>query len=559
MRRSSLLVPRKVTASFAGILLLAAAQPVLAQAGRLPQQLPELIDTTQLQIPTWEDADRLFTLQEAIDYALEESFEFFRLEEKYLQIAYGLEEAKRRLRTRVDFNTTIPSIKQTYETKWVPEAIYEGAEQTLFFVREGISYVYTALKVVQPLPTDGKITLGSRILGYDHWLQDLSGPVPVRPYELRAIQPRLWLGYNQPLFQYNKVQGQLREARLRLESLQRSYTEAEMRRINEVTRQFYRLLRCQRSLEIAWRTFRQSDINYNIACRKVQEGIAAELSQLSLQVIRENCHDRFVSARNDLEVEQANFNRLVGLSLDISVWAEVNMEYRPVEVDIERALELARRNRSDVRQAEIDLEMSELELRRIAAEGRPDLQLDLELDVTGNSARSALAGPTSTWSDHFGEAFNGDYWSPNTNVSLTLRVPIFDWGTNASSVNRQLSLLRVQERMLDEVEADLRRDVENRVRTIESAMQRMEIQEANQKVAQKNYDINQRLFKEGEISSTELLMAQQQYVDTEICLTNAFIEYEMAKANLKEITLWDWETDRPFSQRTTPPKPFADK
>ncbi len=506
-------------------------------------------DASAMQVFSREDADAIVTLQDAIRVALDESFDFYQLKERYLQISYGLEAAKRRLRTNVYLNNTIPSIAQADKASLGTD---RSGNPELFFARQSVSYLYTALKVEQPLPTNGKITLGTRILGYDQVLEQFTGS----PAEIRSIQPRLWLEYTQPLFQYNTIKGQLRTAELDYESLELSYTEAEIRRINKITRQFYELFSSQRYLEVAERIYQQSDINYQTARVRYESGLISELDQLSLKVTRANSFDRLESARSELEKQQNNFNRLAGIPLSERVWAEVVTEYRPISVDLDRALQLAQQNRSDIRQVEIDMERSDLELRQIAADGKPDFQLNIAYDLTGNSARSALSAADS-WSNHFGEAFAGGNWNPNTNVSLTLRLPIFDWGLNASNVNRQLSSMRVQQRELEEVRRDLQRDVENRVSAAQSAMRRLERQVGNLPIAETNYQISQTRFGRGEISSTELLMAQQLFIETQRLFTNAFIEFETAKADLREITMWDWENDRPVSRRTDPPRPFV--
>lgn len=522
-------------------------------AGRASSQIvpPEgQTDAPPMQVFDRQDADAVITLQDAVRIALDESFDFFQLKEQYLQISYGLEAAKRRLRTNVYLNNTIPSIAQ--EDKALIGTDDDG-DAMLFYATQSVSYLYTALKVEQPLPTNGKITLGTRILGYDQVLEQFVG----NPAEIRSIQPRLWLEYTQPLFQYNTIKGQLRTAELEFESLELSYNEAEISRINRITRQFYALFSRQRYQEVADNIYQQSDINYQTARARYESGLISELDQLSLEITRSNSFDRLESARNELEKQQNDFNRLVGIPLSERVWVEVDTEYRPISVNLDRALQLAQNNRSDVRQVEIDMERSDLELRQIAANGKPDLQLNIAYDLTGNSARSGL-GATDGWSDHFGEAIAGENWNPNTNVNVTLRVPIFDWGLNASKVNRQLSSMRVQQRELDEVRKDLQRDVENRVSATLSAMRRLERQVGNLPIAETNYQISQTRFGSGEISSTELLMAQRLYIDTQMLFTNAFIEFETAKADLREITMWDWENDRPISRRTVPPRPFAE-
>jgi outer membrane protein len=278
---------------------------------------------------------------------------------------------------------------------------------------------------------------------------------------------------------------------------------------------------------------------------------------LRLAVTRANDEDALESARNQLEQQQFAFNRLVGLTLDEQVWAEARLEYRPVEVDLERALDLAFSNRSDLRRAEIDLEQTRIEVHRTLSDGRPDLQLNVGYDITGNSSLSAL--PDDNWGRHFKEALDPDNRSPNTNVSLTLNIPLFDWGRNASLVQRRLSEARVLERQITETREDLRQRVTDRVRAVESAMRRLVIQQQNVQVALTSYDFTQKRYARGEITVTELATAQDQLSQTQINLLNAQIAFELAKADLKEITLWDWETNQPVNQRTTPPQPFRER
>jgi outer membrane protein TolC len=109
---------------------------------------------------------------------------------------------------------------------------------------------------------------------------------------------------------------------------------------------------------------------------------------------------------------------------------------------------------------------------------------------------------------------------------------------------------------VNEVRLDLRQRVTDRIRAVESAMRRLDIQDKNVAVAQTSYDFTRRRFERGEITSFELGQAQDQLSQTLLNRLNALIAYEMAKADLKEITLWDWETNQPVRQRTSPPQPF---
>ncbi|MFO7768040.1 MAG: TolC family protein [bacterium] len=496
-----------------------------------------------------EDASRVMTLREAVAQALQASFAVYDLEQQYLQQAYGLENAKRRLRTNVHFNSTLPGISQQI----TPDLLSQGGgDPQLVFLKDNQAWVYGGVEVRQPLITNGHVSLTGNLVGYD-----ASRDLPASTVNSRSVQPSVGIRLNQPLFQYNEVKGQLRSAELSFESLRLRYTEEELRLVNEVSRQFYALFAQQSALELAVDRYRQSDRNWKSGLRRQEAGLIPETEVLQLEVTRANDLDAMESARNTLEQQQFQFNRLVGLPLEERVWVRANLDYEQIEVDIDRALDLAFSNRSDIRRAEIDLETRRIDLQRIVSQGRPNLQLNAAYDLAGNS--SLTAAPEDSWSYHLQEALDQDNRSPNTNVSLTLSIPLFDWGRNESLVQRRLSEIRVLEEQAEQVRQDLVQTVTNRVRAVESAQRRLEIQNQNVEVARKSYDFTQKRFDRGEITTVELAQAQDQLNQTLTNRLNALISYELAKADLKEITLWDWETDQPAQRLTTPPQPFEHK
>ena len=551
MHRSSICMPA-AGRKYCTVLLLTALfiTPVFAQVETPQVQEPDPIQATQVEMFTQEDAELVMNLQQVIDLALDESFQVYQMEQSYLQNAYSLEMAKRNLRTRVDLNSTIPSIQQGLNPTFYFNP--DTQQQELAYLRTGRTNFNTRITVQQPLITNGSLSLDARLSGFDSFNERASGD----PAETRSMSPTIGVSFNQPLFQYNDIKNELRNAELNFESLESTYTQDELSQINRITNQFYSLFREQKSLTNVAESFRLSDINYQTCLRQFQAGLIAEVEKMRLEVNRANDLDQLENAKNSHEQQQFQFNRQVGLSLETRIWVVASEEYRPIEVDVDRALELAFENRAEVRLQEIALEQADMSLRRTVSQGRPNLQLNLGYDLTSNSTLGGL-GAADSWSDHLSESFNADNQSPNTNISLTLRVPLFDWGRNEASVQRQMASISVQQRRSNEVVEDLKRDVINRVRSVESAMRRMEIQTANRAVADRTFEISQIRFERGETTIVELLNDQQQYNSTKENFLSALIAYEQAKASLKEFTLWDWETNEAVMRRTSPPIPFG--
>lgn len=500
----------------------------------------------EIEIPGRQDADLVIELQQAIDVALDKSFGIFQLQQQFLQYAYLLEASQRALRTRIDLTSSgLPNISQSIDARLV------GQPPELSYLRRNSSWGDVNLIISQPLITNGNFSFWTGFLG-SQAVQNLTGG----KIKNRSIQPTAGISFRQPLFQYNQIKGQLRSDELSVQGQRLRYTEDELRQINIVTRSFYNLFQQQQRVEIAAENYRQSEINYQTGVRRYQAAQQSEVVILGLQVDMANVLSDIESEKTALERLRFAFNRVVGLPLETTIWVESTLEYRPIEVDVDRALELAMQNRSDVQRQQIQLEQDNLTLKQTISRNRPDLQFTASYRLTGNSALGAL-GYDDPWSEHLSASMNADNRSPFTNISLTLQVPILDGGRNSANVERRMSMIRQQERQIDETRADLRVEVINRVRAVEGAMRMVEILDENLQIARTSYQISRQQFERGEIDLESLLRAQDQRRNTEDRHLGAWITFEMAKADLKEITLWDWETNQSVTQRTQFPVPFA--
>ncbi len=497
---------------------------------------------------TRSDVTVVMTLHDAIRIALDESYDIYRLKQRYLQLSYSLETVRRSLKTRVHLNSTLPRITQGFANRLFTD--YDGTLDLALFKDDILDFGAT-LNVVQPLITNGSITFSSRLRGYERDLQMIPGPAA----DLRYISPQFRIQFNQPLLQYNTIKGELKGATLDLEALQLSYGEVELSRLNDVTRAFYALYEEQQELEIVSEIHRQNMVNHRAGLRKYELGLISEMEKLNLEVVMVNSRDQLERTRSSLLSTRLDFNRHLGLALSERVWANASDRFVPLEVNPDLAVERALQNRSDMRRANIEVEKADLEIEQVAARSRPDLQLNLGYDLSGNSTIPGY-DIRSDWGTHLSAGMATENFRSNTNISISLNVPVFDYRTNQTRVQRLLSERAVLEREVEEVQDDLHRDVIERVNEVSSSMQRMEMQSGNRELARTAYEVSQELFEKGEIDYTVLLSVQGRYLETESLFIRALIDFEMAKAELREITMWDWETDQMIRRQTTPPEPF---
>ena len=90
------------------------------------------------------------------------------------------------------------------------------------------------------------------------------------------------------------------------------------------------------------------------------------------------------------------------------------------------------------------------------------------------------------------------------------------------------------------------RQVRDIVRTVEEAKNRLSIHEKNQRVSQRSYEISRMRFENGDITSQDLARQQERLADSQINYLDAFISYQLAVADLKRKTLWDFKNNRSY-------------
>ena len=86
----------------------------------------------------------------------------------------------------------------------------------------------------------------------------------------------------------------------------------------------------------------------------------------------------------------------------------------------------------------------------------------------------------------------------------------------------------------------------SQVRQVNEARLRLEINEQNEQIAQRSYDISRLQFENGDITSQELGREQERLADTRLAYLDAFITYQLAVNDLKRKTLWDFKENRSY-------------
>jgi len=439
---------------------------------------------------------RFLTYDEAIKIALKESYTVKSYQEKKMAMQQYFSYYKAMFKPRIDFSIFTPS--------WSENVIdVQRAEDLPVYNSFGKMRFGSDLRFTYTIPTGGNFALSSNM-----YRENLKTVLALQNFEqLKTEQAysSLSLSFNQPIFTTNTLRENLEEAKYFYEQSLSNYTRGQMDIIYNVTEGFYSLYRATREVEIAKEKLKNSEEAYRIAKLKSETGRIPEGDVLIAEVSAAQNMANLSESKGSLERAKDAFKQLIYVS-------ELDIKLQEIKVD----------------RAERIKEFS----------GNISAYYDLTGVSTlgGGSIRSLFESSFDNFIDR----------PPNRGITLTLSYPIFDWGRGSARIQQEMAELRETELSLKNKEVTIIREVRDIIRSVEEAKNRLKIHEINQEVAQRSYEISRMRFENGDITSQELGMEQERLAATQIDYLNAFITYQLAVADLKRKTMWDFKNNESY-------------
>ncbi len=473
---------------------------------------------------------KILSLKDAIDISLEKSYQMKSLRLSLVQAEENLTAAKGRFKTNADLRMDVPNYSEMVSETSVPNGlpVFNTTGRILY---QGI------LDINQPLPTDGMFTLRSQVYHRDvsTYLADLIDNV-----KRKEMYTSLSLRFQQPLFTINRLKLGLKTANLNYERTSRRFKRSELDVIYAVTQSFFNLYRTTRQAEIAREDVNQQQELYDLAKKKFESGLIPEVEALQMEVDLAESQNSLVEAEGALSRAEDSFKQLIGLKLTDHVGVQTNLDYQSFQVPLERAIELALKYRSEIRESKIDVELAKIDVKE--TDGRSEIRGDISAfyDLTGISASTLPynSSPRQLWNSSIDDM---NRRPNNLGVVFSLSVPLWDWGVNAAEVAASQARLNDSELSLEEQKKIIVRQVREVVGKLGEAKSRLQVLQKSQKVAQRTFDISLERFNNGDITSQELALDRNRLNQAKFSLLNAYIDYKLAEADLKRKTMWDFE------------------
>jgi outer membrane protein len=495
-----------------GIFLFAA----LAGSGFLPgradaqEPAPQLID---------------LTLERMVELSLSSSYEVRRLNLEIQRDQYSLKAQQARLKSSVDLDLTVPAFSLTSEPKWNSDL------QKNEIIQENTRMWEGEISVRQPIiffgyPTNGYLSFNNRMYRYNQINDD--GVSEVDYYN------RYYIRYTQPLFQPNGLKNDLEQAELNLEGTQLEFYGDVVDIVDNVSEDYFDLFEAHYRRTINRALVGDLERALAIAQDLARQDSTRAIDVDQIQVDLANARERLQSSESSIRLEAASVKRSLGLSDADSIALDPVFFLDPVAIDMDEAVRLAMELTPRMRQLDISLRNSEIDLEDTKSRG--GFRMDLSLSY-GRERRD--------------DAFDRLWVHPDNSYTVNVEayVPLWDWGERDARI--AASRIRIDQTRLriEEAELQIVSSVRNEVLNVRDREDRTMAMRENLDLAGGVSETSFQRYEAGSITATDLMLSLRREADTAENFLQAYLGWRESLRRLQQLTYWDFERQMPVLER----------
>ena len=485
-----------------------------------------------LLFPTLQAQEKtILTIDRAISIALYGSYTVRSNDESRRAMQSNYLYFQAQFKPKLDMYFDLPSWNESVAE--VPQAnalpVYNSTSSIKFGNEMRFTYV---------LPTGGNLALRSEL--YHQSLRTtFQNDYSTQKRQLAYSQ--FGIIFNQPVFTKNLLRENLLGAEYQYKRAELYFTRTQMDIIYRVTSGFYEVYRAAYAKQISQERLTNSQEALRINQLKFETGNISEGELLVTEIDAAQNDVLLLESIGKYEKAKDDFKLLIGLNMTEEIDIMAEMEFETVVVDMQKATDQALSNRLEIKEIEYDVKLQEIAVDRAKREGEVRGDILAYYNFAGLSPTEGNAG------DLFRQSFdNMSIRPPNRGVQFTLTVPILDWGRRRNNVKTQTIYLDQTKMRFDNQHEEIVKEIREIVRMVQESQNRFRINQTNIDIAQRNYRIYRLRFENGDITGQELSLEQARLSDVQLAYINAYVNYQLALADLKRKTMWDFENNRSY-------------
>lgn len=336
----------------------------------------------------------------------------------------------------------------------------------------------------------------------------------------------------QPLFQFNTLKWRNKTEPLRYKIAEKKFVEDMEDIAYTVAQNFFDLLLTKINLEMAEFNVAVNDSIYNISKGRFEVGNIAENDLLQSELGLRNAEADLTTAGLAYERALENFKALLGIPDDNKIEIISPKDAPDIEVDVDKAQELARENNS----RSLEFELSEVQANQ---------EYDRATKQSGFTANIQASYGMNKIDDDFRKL----YEDPLSRQFFTVgfQIPIFNWGKQRAEIRSARNLQQETANTIAYQRLQFELDVRSTVREFTLLKQQVEIADISNNIGERRYDVSKNRYLIGKIDITNLFIAQNEKDSAQRSYIQALRNYWTGYYNLRRLTLYDFENDLPIT------------
>ena len=384
------------------------------------------------------------------------------------------------------------------------------------FVNQNQSRIDGQLAITQQVPfTGGDFSLISRLQRVDRYGDIESSNYSLTPFSINYYQNSLF---------FNPYKWDRQIEPLRYEESKREFIE----RMEDISlsscQRYFSLLTAQMRLRNSQNNLATQDTLLQIAKGRFEIGKIAENELLQMELGHLNSQNEVTTNTISLKRTSQNLARYLELETeDIELFIPEKLV--DFEVSVETALDEATNNRKSV----IEFRRRRLEAERNLAQIKGTNRL--EINVNANFGLNKRA-------DEYDDLFQD--FDRQQNVSVSLGIPIFDWGVSKSKRKMGEADLGLVETNIEQEQQAFEQEIYLHILNWSSKRDFLATSEKAKEIAIKRYQITKERYILGKITITDLNLAQQEKDKAELEYLNSLQNFWTDYYTLRKLTLYDF-------------------
>ncbi|MGE0716947.1 MAG: TolC family protein [Alphaproteobacteria bacterium] len=277
--------------------------------------------------------------------------------------------------------------------------------------------------------------------------------------------------------------------------------------------QSYRtLMQTGEQVKIAEDSLRRARDLVEVNRQLVAAGRLAEVEIVQSQASVARQELSVLQARNSLDQARLDLLQILAMDVQVGLRPTEQLTAERVRLDLPKALETARANRTDYIQAKLLVDVAKLNL-LLAEDG-----LRWELNAVGSISTSASDRSVTELLRRAGRT------TPGTVIGLELRIPISNLSDQFRATSAKIGL-RQQELALLELDQRIEIQVRNALRNIETSWQQLRLADQSVQLSERKLDIERQRLRAGRSSNFQVVTFEDDLVRARTDLLSARIGY----------------------------------